>query len=53
MSNLLQVLVLMAVPAAVLGTMGHFNRRADRRSAELDAGSSSNRHGRGEHTSPA
>lgn len=36
MAELLQVLVLMAAPATVLATMGYFNRRADRRSAELD-----------------
>ena len=40
MAELLQVLVLMAAPAAVLATMGYFNRRADRQSAELDAAGS-------------
>ena len=53
MAELLQVLVLMAAPATVLATMGYFNRRADRRSAELDAASSSDRHGGGEHATAA
>ncbi len=44
MADLLQVLVLMAAPAAVLATMGYFNRRADRRSAEFDAARSLDNH---------
>jgi hypothetical protein len=45
MANLFQVLVLMAAPAAIPATMGYFNRRADRRFAQLDAARSSDRHG--------
>jgi hypothetical protein len=45
MADLFQVLVLMAAPAAFLGTIGYFNRRADRRCAELDAATSLDHHG--------
>jgi hypothetical protein len=37
--------MLMAAPAAFLGTIGYFNRRADRRCAELDAATSLDHHG--------
>ena len=41
MADLLQVLVLMAAPAAAFATMGYFNRRADR---EFDVARSLDHH---------